>query len=59
MCVALREGSASQVASGPSGTRILVEPGAYLARAGSGAISRMVSVPVDVQAGATTVVPVR
>ncbi|MCY3844828.1 MAG: hypothetical protein OXH69_14955 [Acidobacteria bacterium] len=46
-----------QVASGPTGARILVEPGAYLVRVGSGAISQMVSVPVDVQAGATTVVP--
>ena len=48
-----------QVASGPTGARILVEPGAYLVRVGSGAMSQMVSVPVDVQGGATTVVPVR
>ena len=48
-----------QVASGPTGARIFVEPGAYLVRVGSGATSQMVSVPVDVQGGATTVVPVR
>ena len=48
-----------QVASGPNGARIMVEPGAYLVRVGSGPMSQMVSVPVDVQGGATTVVPVR
>ena len=48
-----------QVASGPNGARIVVEPGAYLVRVGSGPTSQMLSVPVDVQAGATTVVPVR
>ena len=48
-----------QVASGPNGARIVVAPGAYLVRVGSGPQSQMVSVPVDVQAGATTVVPVR
>ena len=48
-----------QVASGPNGARIVVEAGAYLVRVGSGPVSQMVSVPVDVQAGATTVVPVR
>lgn len=48
-----------QVASGPNGARIVVEPGAYLVRVGSGPTSQMVSLPVDVQAGATTVVPVR
>ena len=48
-----------QVASGPNGARIVVEPGAYLVRVGSGPVSQMVTVPVDVQGGATTVVPVR
>ena len=48
-----------QVASGPNGARIVVEPGAYLVRVGSGPMSQMVSVPVDVQGGTTTVVPVR
>ena len=40
-----------QVASGPTGARIVVEPGAYLVRVGSGPTSQMVSLPVDVQAG--------
>ena len=48
-----------QVTSGSNGARIVVEAGAYLVRVGSGPVSQMVSVPVDVQAGATTVVPVR
>ena len=48
-----------QVASGPTASRILVEPGAYLVRVGSGTMSQMVSVPVDVQAGVTTVAPVQ
>ena len=48
-----------RVASGPNGARIFVEPGAYLVRVGSGPVSQMVTVPVDVQGGATTVVPVR
>ena len=48
-----------QVASGPHGARIIVEPGAYLVRVGSGPVPQMLSIPVDVQAGATTVVPVR
>ena len=33
-----------QVASGPNGARIFVEPGAYLVRVGSGPLSQMVSV---------------
>ncbi len=48
-----------QVASGPNGARIVVEPGAYTVRVGSGPTPQMVSVAVDAQAGATTVVPVR
>ena len=48
-----------QVASGPNGARITVEPGAYVVRVGSGPTPQMVSVPVDVQAGATAVAPVR
>ena len=48
-----------QVASGPTGARFVVEPGAYTVRVGSGPTPQMVSVAVDVQAGATTVVPVR
>ena len=48
-----------QVGSGPNGARIVVEPGAYTVRVGSGPTRQMVSVAVDVQAGATTVVPVR
>ncbi len=48
-----------QVASGPNGARIVVGPGSYTVRVGSGPIHQMVSVAVDVQAGATTVVPVR
>ena len=48
-----------RVAGGPNGARIVVEPGAYTVRVGSGPTPQMVSVPVDVQAGATTVVPVR
>ena len=48
-----------QVASGPNGARITVEPGAYVVRVGSGPTPQMVSVPIDVQAGETTVAPVR
>ena len=41
-----------QVASGPNGARIVVEPGAYTVRVGSGPTPQMVSVSVavDVQA---------
>ena len=48
-----------RVVSSPNSARIIVGAGAYLVRVGSGPVSQMVSVPVDVQAGATTVVPVR
>ena len=47
------------VASGPNGARIVVEPGAYTVRVGSGPTPQIVSVPVDAQPGATTVVPVQ
>ena len=47
------------MASGLNGTRILVDAGDYVVRVGSGPMSQMVSVPVTVQAGETTVAPVR
>ena len=48
-----------QVASGMNGVRIGVAPGSYDVRVGSGPTSQMVSIPVTVPAGATTVTPVR
>ena len=47
------------VAGGLNGTRIVVDAGDYVVRVGSGPTPQMVSVPVTVQAGETTVAPVR
>ena len=55
----LFRGDDEEVASGRNGARIPVEPGTYLVRVGSGPTSQMVSVPVAVEAGETTVLPVR
>ena len=52
-----REGE--RVASGRNGSRIVLEPGSYTVRVGSGPRSQMASVPVEIAAGRTTVVPVR
>jgi hypothetical protein len=41
------------------GRRILVPPGSYSLRVGSAPLDQMVTVPVDVTAGNTTLVPVR
>ena len=48
-----------QVASGANGARIIVEPGAYSVRVGSGPQVQRVDVPVRVSAGQTAVVPLR
>ena len=50
---------AQLIASGPSGRRIVAPPGTYTLRVGSAPLNQMVSVPVDVTAGNTTLVPVR
>ena len=50
---------ARQVASGPNGTRLVLEPGAYTVRIGSGGAGQSVDVAVRVAAGRTAVVPVR
>ncbi len=48
-----------RVASGRNGSRITVVPGDYVVRVGSGPTSQMVSVPVTVRVGETTVAPIR
>ena len=48
-----------QVASGPNGSRLILEPGAYTVRVGSGPAAHSVEVPVHVAAGQTAAVPVR
>ena len=47
-----------QMAVGPVGRRILVAPGAYSVRVGSGPVSQLVTVPVSVAPGETALVPV-
>ena len=47
-----------QVASGPNGRRVIVPPGSYSVRIGSGPRPQTVEVSVDVKAADTTVVPV-
>jgi hypothetical protein len=48
-----------QVGGGPNGTRIVLAPGSYTLRVGSPPLNQMVTIPVDVTAGNTTLVPVR
>ena len=47
-----------RVASGLNGSRIILAPGDYVLRIGSGPLDQMMSVPVSVTAGNTTLVPV-
>ena len=47
-----------RVGSGLNGTRIILPPGDYVLRIGSGPLDQMMSVPVSVTAGNTTLVPV-
>ena len=44
----------TKVATGKSGTRLLVAPGSYSVRIGSGTVNQMIAVPTDVKAGQTT-----
>ena len=48
-----------QVASGPNGSRLILEPGAYTVRVGSGPPRQNAEASVRVAAGQTAVVPVR
>jgi hypothetical protein len=48
-----------QVGGGPNGQRIILPPGSYVLRVGSAPLNQMVTIPVDVTAGNTTLVPVR
>ena len=48
-----------QVGAGPNGRRIVLAPGSYTLRVGSAPLNQMVTIPVDVTAGNTTLVPVR
>lgn len=48
-----------QVASGPNGARLILEPGSYTVRVGSGLAAQSVETAVRVTAGETAVVPVR
>ena len=48
-----------RVAGGPNGRRIVLAPGSYTVRVGSAPLNQMVTIPVDVTAGNTTLVPVR
>ena len=48
-----------RIASGPTGRRIVVAPGSYMLRIGSAPLNQMVTVPAEVTAGNTTLVPVR
>ncbi len=47
-----------RVASGQNGKRIVLAPGSYVLRIGSSPLNQMMSVPVEVTAGNTTLVPV-
>ena len=47
-----------RVASGLNGKRIVLAPGSYVLRIGSGPLNQMMSVPVEVTAGNTKLVPV-
>ncbi len=47
-----------RVASGPNGKRIILAPGSYVLRIGSSPLNQMMSVPVEVTAGNTKLVPV-
>ena len=47
------------IGSGPNGRRIVLTPGSYTLRIGSAPLDQTVSVPVDVTAGNTTLVPVQ
>jgi len=47
------------IGSGPNGRRIVLAPGSYTLRIGSAPLDQTVSVPVDVTAGNTTLVPVQ
>ena len=47
-----------RVASGENGRRIVLAPGSYVLRIGSAPLDQMVSVPVEVTANNTTLVPV-
>ena len=52
-------GETNRSPAGSTASRISVEPGTYTVRVGSGPTPQMVSVPVDVVPGETTVTPVR
>jgi hypothetical protein len=47
-----------RVASGQNGKRIVLAPGSYILRMGSSPLNQMMSVPVEVAAGNTKLVPV-
>jgi hypothetical protein len=47
-----------RIASGENGRRIVLAPGSYVLRIGSAPLDQMVSVPVEVTANNTTLVPV-
>jgi hypothetical protein len=47
-----------QVGAGPNGRRIVLPPGNYTLRVGSAPLNQMVTIPVEVTAGNTTLVPV-
>ena len=47
-----------RVASGPNGRRIVLPPGSYVLRIGSSPLQQMMSIPVEVTAGNTRLVPV-
>jgi hypothetical protein len=47
-----------RVASGQNGRRIILPPGSYALRIGSSPLDQMMSIPVQVTAGRTTLVPV-
>ncbi|MDH3405174.1 MAG: hypothetical protein OEP45_16255, partial [Acidobacteriota bacterium] len=46
-----------RVASGRTGRRIVVAPGSYTVRVGSGVVNQMMAFPATVEAGATTSIP--
>ena len=47
-----------RVGGGPNGQRIVLAPGSYTVRVGSAPLNQMVTIPVNVTAGNTTLVPV-
>ena len=47
-----------RVGGGPNGQRIVLAPGSYTLRVGSAPLNQMVTIPVNVTAGNTTLVPV-